>query len=395
MPDSMDYNKITAEVIQYYVDRAAKGVVGTGDDIIKLFRSRLRSSYSRYLKAVVNRYSKTKTILYRERPVPLYSFYEHLYLECEKASISTTDIDSVLEINSKLIITGTAGSGKSTLLKHLFLNAIEKKRSIPVYVELRNLSVFEGPLIDFLYKSLSTFGFTFDQGLFHKSMETLGFLFFLDGFDEIPDDLRLSVTTELLELARRHDKNMFVVSSRPDDEFISWDDFTELRVQPLSKEQASSLVKKLNYDPVIKAKFVSELKKELYDQHSDFLSVPLLLTIMLMTYGQNAEIPKKMHLFYSQVFDTLFNKHDATKSVYKRKMFSDLAMDDFKSLLSAFCILSHSRHASVFSHDLAITTLTNASQITGIKVQPEMFLKDLLKSVCILNAGWTELCVYA
>ncbi len=63
-----------------------------------------------------------------------------------------------------------------------------------------------------------------------------------------------------------------------------WNQFEELYSNPLSKEQALSLIKKIEYDQNIKEKFYKELDEYLYDKYETFASNPLLLTIMLLTF---------------------------------------------------------------------------------------------------------------
>jgi hypothetical protein len=58
---------------------------------------------------------------------------------------------------------------------------------------------------------------------------------------------------------------------------------------------------------------------------------------MLLTFDSYAQIPDKLYIFYSNAFETMFFKHDATKSGFKRQLKSDLSFDDFKNVFSIFC----------------------------------------------------------
>ena len=91
------------------------------------------------------------------------------------------------------------------------------------------------------------------------------------------------------------------------------------QVKKLSKSQTVTLISGLDYDEGVKKRFLRLVNGKLYDSHESFLSSPLLVTIMLLTYEEFAEIPDKMHVFYSQAFDTLFQKHDAGKEQYQTK----------------------------------------------------------------------------
>ena len=90
---------------------------------------------------------------------------------------------------------------------------------------------------------------------------------------------------------------MILISSRPDSRFSSWEEFYRYGVKPLTKKKALNLIGQLEYDQELKDKFLIALDENLYEDHESFSSNPLLLTMMLLTYEQIAEIPNKIHLF--------------------------------------------------------------------------------------------------
>lgn len=83
------------------------------------------------------------------------------------------------------------------------------------------------------------------------------------------------------------------------------------------------------------------LDERLYDNHTSFASNPLLLSIMLLTFDNYAEIPEKLHLFYANAFETLYSKHDATKAGYRRELRCSLSFDYFKKAFACFCFLTY------------------------------------------------------
>ena len=129
-------------------------------------------------------------------------------------------------------------------------------------------------------------------------------------------------------------KNHFIISSRPTDAFIGWNDFSEMSACALTKEQALNLIKKIDYSEPAKSTFYQELDNNLYDKYKSFASNPLLLTIMLLTFSNHASIPAKLNDFYEAAFSTLFNMHDATKDCYVRDTRTNLGIDEFKTIFS-------------------------------------------------------------
>lgn len=115
-------------------------------------------------------------------------------------------------------------------------------------------------------------------------------------------------------------QNSFLVSSRRSDSLsIGWDRCVVFDMLSLSKEKAIQLIERLPYyDDEVKSRFLRTLDESLYRKHDDFCSNPLLLTLMLMTFDEFAEIPDKMHVFYGQAYDVLDRRHDATKPGFKR-----------------------------------------------------------------------------
>ena len=90
-------------------------------------------AYERYIRRTKEKNSKIKTLIYRHVPQYLYSFYECVGIKYENKIINTENVNNILELGNKIIISGTGGIGKSTMLKHVFLNCIKKYRFYSSY----------------------------------------------------------------------------------------------------------------------------------------------------------------------------------------------------------------------------------------------------------------------
>lgn len=228
-------------------------------------------------------------------------------------------------------------------MKSLFLDLVnEGYKKIPIFVELRDLNTAEAPSLKFhILSRMNGLLPEFTEEIFEYSLLSGAFVILLDGFDEIDYDSILRYEKEILAFTMKYGSNDIVVSSRPDDRFAAWQEFSVLHLMPMDKDKTVQLVTKIDYDPVVKAKFIARLVSDLFDQHEEFLSNPLLATMMLLTFEQIADIPAKTHIFYQQAFETLFHKHDATKEVYARKRFTSLPIDQFRNILGAFALITY------------------------------------------------------
>jgi hypothetical protein len=209
------------------------------------------------------------------------------------------------------------------------------------------------------------------------------FTLILDGFDEVKSDFRDCIEKEILGISQTYPSCALLVSARPSSIFDSWTDFFCAEVAPLSSKAVSTLIKKLDFDLSVKQKFLDRVS-DLYLSHKEFLSNPLLATMMLLTFDQYAEIPSKIHIFYEQAFQTLFNKHDALKSAFVRQSYSHLSIDDFRRYFSAFAFATYLDQVFSFDQNLLYTYVVKAKLLESIKVDEILYIKDLLESVCLL-----------
>ena len=278
----------------------------------------LGTAFNEYIRQTQEKTSKVKTLIYRKVPKNIYSFYECVGLSLEDRTIDTNSVKNILDVEKKIVVTGTGGIGKSILMKHLFLSTLADTEYIPILLELRKfngIEIKDISLYQAVYQSLSDNGFKLADEYYKYSLEQGGYVILLDGFDEVNRDRLKKVQEEIKSFSDKYEKNAYIISSRPSELFIGWNDFIETSVMSLTKEQALSLVRKIEFDEASKRAFYAELDNVLYDKYRSFASNPLLLTIMLLTFSNHASIPENLNEFYEEAFSTLFNMHDATKEM--------------------------------------------------------------------------------
>ena len=390
--EKLNTAQISTNVITNLSSRFANFLI---DKIGKYFKDKkahdaiyFQTAYEKYLFSTKEKYEKVKTLLYRQAPQYLYDFYECLGVRLKKTIIDTSDINNLLKVGHKLIITGTGGIGKTIMMKHLFLNCIQSTDCIPVLLELRSLN--EKNEIDLnkaIYDSLKMFNFELEQEYFNYSLELGKYVFIFDGYDEVKSSLAKKVEEAIFQLTNQFPENYYIISSRPlNNNFVYWSDFTEMEALGLSKEQALSLVKKLKYDENIKNKFYDALDNSLYDKYKTFAINPLLLTIMLMTFEEGGEIPETFSDFYEQAFIALYRSHDASKGAFVRDKAAKLGFNEFKLIFSYVCFKSFFNNQYEFteSNILELINLASDRCSSVAKFNSEDFLKDLTEAVCLL-----------
>lgn len=393
MKEELDINAITAKFIQNNLEKfveISSGVFTYGADKLRLH---LRRTYRNYFSVILEKYSKAKSFLLRGEPVPLYRFYVPLDIRTRNKLIISPTLAEIRNVSNYSIIMGSAGCGKSMMMRHLLLNSVLNQNIVPVFIELRQFNSTEDDLLGLINHVLSSNKFNLGNDYLKKALEHGHFLFLLDGYDEVVSSRRIQIGKCINEFCRQYGENMVVVSSRPDAELDGWQQFTSMKIEDLSFEQAYKLVQKVPYDEEMRKKFLNDLKS-LFEKHKSFLSNPLLLSIMLLTYGQSANIPNKLNVFYNQAYEALFERHDALKCGYKRERLTKLDIQDFGRVFSAFCLQAYDKREFEFDRIQALSYIEKSQRISGIQCVKEDYLKDLIQAVCLLMEDGLHL-VYA
>jgi len=380
------------------LDLAAKAaaLLPKGIELAKMLLSKFdnraqydfRIAHSKYCTNVINKYCRARTFFVRDEPQYLDEFYVPASLiRGTKTRVERANLDSMVAVGRRAIITGNGGSGKTIFMRHLLLDAIERGVGYPVFIELRSFNErsevdLEGAIVSFMKEH----GFPLSDDLALRSLHEGLLVVLLDGFDEVVSSKRKPLEKAIRRLGSTC-ASQIILSSRPDMVLEGWDGFGATRIAPLELEEACELVSRIRFDDEdeIKARFVSHLRAGLFNSHKYFLSNPLLLSIMLFTYGGAADIPKKFASFYEQAFTALFNGHDARKSGFKRPRQTDLDIYEFSRLFSAFSAITYEKRLFRFSGSDAIKYAKQAlAVVAGRQVSSEGFVEDARQAVCLL-----------
>lgn len=382
--EDFNINDIAAKFLAEKTDTIGKLVKEVYKNASNEFNLVLKTKYTSYLEAVLNQYGKTRTFFIRDYPRPISSFYVPIGLECNTVKYQTVDLKLLLVSNRFIIISGSGGAGKSILLKYLFLKCLESKYKIPVFIEIRDIGDEFTTIRESIKQALYQFHLDLEDDYYEKSLERGHYIIFLDGLDEVNGSIRDKITKDVEAFSRRYNSCDILLTTRPEDRTSALTSFTVYQTSPLDLSKSIELISKLPAEEEVKRSFIKELQEGLFEEHKSFLSNPLLLSIMLLTYGYSADIPNRTSIFYNQAYEALFTRHDALKGAFKRDKETSLNILDFEKVLSAFCILTYDKKALKFSRTEALTYISNSKALTGLDFDIEGFLNDLLQSVCIL-----------
>lgn len=387
----MDEGKLVADFVAHNFEKIcgiAGKVIGVADEVVQI---KLKTAYTSYLSNTREKYSKSKSFFIRHEPVDLYSYYVPTGIKCGAHCFQKPSFRELIQCSLRVVITGSGGSGKSILMKHLFLDCIVNKEYVPILIELRDINSEAKSLDELIVTNLEMFGFDTSGDYVKRAKKSGHFCFFFDGYDEVTPSLRQKLISNISSLAKKFTSCPIILSSRPDDSINGIDDFSIFRMQSLNLESAVELVERLPFDEDVKSKFSSSLRDGLFEQHKSFLSNPLLLSIMLLTYGENAEIPSKLSIFYNQAYEALFQRHDANKGGYRRRRLTSLDIQDFGKVFSRFALQTYEKRIFKMPRTQCIEFIERAKNSLNLDFSVEDYLSDLIAAACLLVEDGLEI----
>ena len=303
---------------------------------------------------------------------------------------------SLMKKYKKILIQDTAGMGKSTIMKHMFVELIDEGLEdvgIPIYIELNRLNKNRN-ILSVILEEISSLSEVFDKVRLLKFIQTGGFIFFLDGFDEIsPVDKDEVIVDVQSFISKAGTNNYFVLTSRPEDRLSSFGDFQSFYIQKLARSEAYELLNKydLSKNKTVSVKLVELLKSGDYPSIDEFLDNPLLVSLLFTAYDYNRSIPFEKHRFYGIVFDAYFEKHDYSKPLKSRVKYSGLNQDGFNRILRYLGYDCLFRIGVQFSEITILESIGKAKAFCGNLVfSDSLFLKDLVETVPLFCRDGTD-----
>ncbi|UXP31786.1 NACHT domain-containing protein [Reichenbachiella agarivorans] len=339
--------KILETFVSSFVTELVKESKSIFSDLADEGSQLIKTGLKRYLTKQKDKYSHLKTLLRGNTPVYLYDIYYPLKLinRDDESVIKTNVVSEVFSKSNFITIIGDAGSGKSTLIKHLFLNSIYTKHSIPILVELRYLNEYDSNLDSYIIDKVLENKIAENPKILERLFQGGKFTFFLDGYDELNSEIKTQVIESLNSFINQFPENNFILTTRPYSDIEHLQLFHNYYVKSLSLEEGEIegfVYKQLEAEKEVAGKIVESIETNDSEYIQSFLTNPLLLSLFILTFQSNAAVPGKKYIFYRRVIQALFSEHDSkTKLGFVREKHSNLKQEEFEELLKVFCFLSY------------------------------------------------------
>lgn len=336
------------------------------------------------LATTLMKIEKVKTIWSAEDEISLKKFYYPSKIGIDDEPVIVSSIQDLPEGN--LVIEGIVGQGKSIFMRHLACSLLnpETITQIPMFLELRNVSA-KRSLPTIIDNYLKIVGIPGGDETFCHLASSGKLILLLDGFDEIPEECVTDTIVDLDSLQTRFPDLKILVSSRPQSNIQNVVGFKVLRLVPLTPEDYDPFVKKL----IPSAEKRTDVVNALHSCPTNIkgiISTPLMLTLVIVVYQTEKEIPLSLAEFFDKLFGIVFTKHDKLKAGFNRQHHSGLPERQLRQLFDAFCFMAVQTGGG---RSLTRSQFNNAFD-HALKYAPECkcdiasFRHDITKVACLL-----------
>lgn len=371
----------TARLLTPLINDLYKGAKKIG---ARGFQKWEEKTFPRKLARRIRAIDEVKTIWSPEKEASLSSFYYPSKLVLEgKPKLATR----LAELEGKnAVIEGTVGQGKSILLRNLAIEEIlsNDAKRLPVFVELRSLSA-KLTLQQAIIKQLSSYDIEVDEDSLSYLQRSGRLAYLLDGFDELDESLEKETLHELEFLSQKYPELLIVVTSRPNNAVQKSAAFRIIPVAPLTPGDYAPFINKLGITAT-QAVQIKEAIRKSPSKLTSLISTPLMLTMVVIVYQSEYEIPETLPEFFDKLFHVVFTRHDKLKAAYSRKHHSGLSERKLQNLFEAFCFMSmqNSFTRSLSSEQFEKAFNDAAEYVEDCKCESENFKLDLTKVACLM-----------
>lgn len=358
-------------------------------------------NYTEFLSKHVSRTIKIRTIHSAEKDVYLNDIYHPLSIyetENNDNDYKTFSVNDGFSIDNTKVnnIIGYAGQGKSTILRKIFIEKIKNGSSLPFFIELHKAE--NSGILKQVEMILLDCGLSVNEEKIRELVACGKIALLLDGFDEVTPSKRKDVLSEILNLNKKYELQI-ITTTRPETDICHEPNIINYKVKKLKKTDILSILKKLNAkNQSTDEQFLSRISSTLR-QNNDLVSVmnlPILVTLFYVCYPYLDRMPSNAVDFYSNLFMTLYLRHDKVKN-YERFKSSNVSHIQAYGCFCTLSFISLYENALNFNEISLNKYIENAMKMNSLDVkehQPEKLASDFINITCLIQKDGYDKYVY-
>ncbi len=313
----------------------------------------------------------------------------------ESKASTALDPSKAIQTYKHCVIVGDPGAGKTTLLKYLALKSARKQLTglpdLPIHIELNDFASSEyDDLLDFAANKWDErYGIPENKAreYMEENLEAGRALLLLDALDEtvigatteFAENSYRFVSNAIMQVATRYHQSSIVVTARKAgyQQRAPLTGFTELEVLDFSLQDIRQFVRKwfAGYDNPRKRANAEDLQFRL--EHNpriqSLAANPLLLSLIVIVYEAQLDLPDRRAELYKQCVETLLTKWDASRDIRRRREFKP---EHKRQLLAEVAWHFHTEGRRYFPENELLTVIASFLPVVGLQTEQNRQVLD-------------------
>lgn len=256
---------------------------------------------------------------------------------------------ALVKQGKNLYILGKPGAGKTTFLKYIALQAAQHRviHRVPIFVSLHEwASDGHATLLPAVVKPFALCHIPESEAFVLALLKSGKALVLFDGLDEVREEgeQRPRLTDLLRDFAREFRQCQSLITCRIAASHYAFEGFQDVEIADFTDEQVQSYVRKwFAVDAPKAASLLTELERPEHASLRELRTVPLLLSLLCLTFESNFGFPPNRAEIYKDAIEALLRKWDANRNIrrdtayrtlsYERKLqlFAEIAAQAFEA----------------------------------------------------------------
>ena len=204
MKEELQSLNIGCTLVNAGIDKAIDKLLETIDDAVAKWN--LSVAMEEYLYYFYKKNIYTRSLAKQNCKQIIYKIYQPLEIynrvnTSERYYINKLEME-IFYKHRNILLMDNAGMGKSTLIKYMSLSILENGEYVPYILELRNIEGEE--IIEYIKNEIRMQ----EKNILTKDVEKLlrqgKFIIFFDGFDEVDDRYKTSVSNKIKRFVEKY-----------------------------------------------------------------------------------------------------------------------------------------------------------------------------------------------
>jgi hypothetical protein len=290
------------------------------------------------------------------------------------------------EGNDRLFILGKPGAGKTTFLKYIALQATQGKLDkVPIFVSLKEWADSGLSLMSFMVKQFDICDFPDALPFVQHMLEKGDAVVLFDGLDEVKqeEERRSRTIAEIRDFSNKYSGARCLITCRIAATDYTFEYFDYVELADFNDEQIRAFARKWFKDDVQKYEmFEKEIAKPENSRLYELASVPILLTLLCISFDETLEFPQRRVEVYEEAIDALLKKWDASRSVKRDEIYRGLTHNRKRQMLARVAAITFQEGKYFVPQDELSNLIADfLRQLPGTELSSDIDGEAVLKAV--------------